>query len=84
MKVLCIDDKIRHPHGFMEEGGIKIKEGEVYEVLRETEGYDKLGNTYRVYELTVDPGYGYELWRFVPISNIDETEFERNYNKETV
>lgn len=88
MKVICIDDKPKPNEEFVPEMGLSvIKEGCEYTVVWQGLGYDDVGckiNPAPVYELAEDIGFGYPTWRFVPLSSIDEKEFERNYIKETV
>lgn len=57
----------------------KIKEGETYIVtaLWET----KWGE---VYELDIQPNAGYWPEYFIPLSEIDEIEMERNYQIKTI
>lgn len=84
MKVLCIDDKPRPG----EVPGIEPKEGETYTVSQEGNGEcaitHKLIPCYRLVELSNPPNDWHDKDRFIPVSSIDETEFERNYNKELV
>lgn len=75
-KVICINDKSPYAAPV---APWKIKEGEVYTVTNT--GYTKWGI---VYELNIQPGVGYWPEFFVPLSEIDETEMERNYKTEKV
>jgi hypothetical protein len=73
MKVMCIDDTMqRRPI---------LKYGEIYTV------YDEDNTTYNlpaVFLEEIDQRLGgkrpWDKNRFIPLSNIDETTFERNYN----
>lgn len=80
MKVICIDDTIR-PNEFEE--GPNIKEGCDYTVVNQCIGYDKKWNAGPCYEL-LETGthWLYDVDRFIPLSNIDETEMIRE--KESV
>lgn len=76
MKVICIDNTNEN-----EECPTPVL-GDAYTVINETRfaGYD----FYEFYEIPFKCGthYWYLKSRFIPISSIDETTFERNYNKE--
>ncbi len=74
MKVLCINSK-----GFLNQMPPVI-EGEKYTVIDDTVVAGD-GKTY--YEFAEIPGYYYWQPRFIPISDISETEMERNYNFKT-
>jgi len=82
MKVICIDDKLRAG----EYPDYRVKEGETYTVVDQRNGVDKFGNRIPCYELQEFPKKNmfdanlFQTDRFIPTSNIDETEFERNYN----
>lgn len=91
MKVLCIDDKLRPNEMYIP--GCELKEGETYTVVEEVTGYDINSVTgfstnprqcYVLAEFAAFPGVCFETNRFVPLSEIDETTFERNYQKELV
>lgn len=91
MKVLCIDDKIR-PGEMIMPGG-KIKEGETYNAIETVTGYSfdpVIGKftdpkaCYRLAEFTSPTDICFETDRFIPLSNIDELTFNRNYQKELV
>lgn len=71
MKVLCIDDS-NLEYGF-------LKYGDVYTVIGEENHMGLI-----CYFLEEIVGESYVKTRFIPLSEIDETEFERNYNKELV
>ena len=73
MKVLCIDDTLCE---FLKYWG-------VYTVFKE--GFYMGERVYYIEEcrhLFSDPLF--KAKRFIPLSDIDETEFERNYKKELV
>lgn len=81
MKVLCIHGvKIGEiAHNFL--GDVKaaditsvIFEGEIYTVVED------IGESYVLQER--NPIFAYGKRRFAPLSEINETEFERNYQKE--
>lgn len=80
MKVVCIesgDAKNGFPSDWM------VIEGETYTVLRETTGYYRDGSTVECFVLAEQPdklGPCFEKSRFIPLSDIDETELERNYD----
>lgn len=69
-KVICIDS----------EGTTYLIEGELYTVI----GYDDKRYNQPVVFLREIVGEAYCADRFAPISEIDETTFERNYEKEKV
>ncbi len=78
MKVICITNK----NIIRKTGSIgsapKLVEGACYTVIEFT------GYGYHLAEVSCDKNYGYDMKRFVPLSEIDETTFERNYKKELV
>lgn len=81
MRVICIDDKERP--GEYPDADFTIKEGETYNVCRAVTSE----NGIFCYSLLEDPYramYCYAADRFIPVSDIDEKEFERNYNFQTV
>lgn len=77
MRAICIDDKLS--------GGCDadfiIKERQTYDILR---AFQRGKPEWWWYELKIQPGVGYAVERFIPISDISETEFIRNYNLEKV
>ena len=81
MRVICVDAKGRpgdHPTGVLKEGGC-------YKVVDEKMARGTDGRRAMCYVLEeFGPLMGFEKDRFVPLSSIDETQFERNYNKELV
>lgn len=84
MRVLCIDDSER-PNTIETNCDFEVIEGRVYHVYNEWISEDKI----RCYSLEEDPerdAYGFEADRFIPLSNIDETELlkERQENECTV
>jgi hypothetical protein len=79
MKVICIDGVKSGSITMM--GNIISKENEIYE----GEEYTVQRQVDDCYLLVERPGFLlYKKKRFAPISKIDETTFERNYNKELV
>ena len=70
MKVICINDA----------GTKELKFGAEYTVVDGRNCYVSGLYCYFFEEVVL----GYEAQRFAPVSEIDETEFERNYNKELV
>lgn len=82
MKVLCIHDC---GQGNVLANEFKVKEGEVYEPIAHVNVLPngEKGDYYLLFQGR-DNDYYYSTWRFAPLSSIDETTFERNYNKETV
>ena len=70
MKVICINATTKASYLF------KIKEGEVYEVIQDAFFED----TWWIPFLN----QGYDKWRFVPISDIDETEIHSEYLQEVL
>jgi len=76
MKVVCIDEGITRKCINSSRISSRLIEGHIYTVER------TVGKYYILREL--EPDLGYEVHLFAPLSEIDETTFERNYNKETV
>jgi hypothetical protein len=84
MKVICIDGiKAGHPsqtiRGFEPANKHdEIYEGEVYTVIREHICFGELAY------ILLERSYlnSYRKNRFAPLSDIDETEFVRDYNKQ--
>lgn len=78
MKVICIDQPKPIPG---HEDVPNVIEGNIYTVRDEGHNED-LGQYYTFYEL---PWHcAYSKIHFVPLSEINEMELERNYNKELV
>ena len=79
MKVICIQTDTKTVKGPQVPTN-SVKEVEVYTVI----GGERFNNKqyYRLAEMDYWTVYLSDL--FVPLSQIDETEFERNYNKELV
>lgn len=77
MTVLCIDDS----RITIAAADFVIKENEQYEVIRT---FQQGKPDWWWYELSIQPGVGYAVERFIPVSEINEKEFERNYNFQTV
>lgn len=78
MKVVCIDTK---PHKKEWPDFPPLIEGQAYEVIREEQGEYMDGEIVSGWVLKNQVYWVYEKWRFIPLSDIDETEFERNYKK---
>lgn len=78
-KVICIEkEKPDEPHSDLINAANKLIVGDPYTVVGVYNG---------LYELAEFPHPRQILWypkNFVPISEIDETTFERNYQKELV
>lgn len=83
MKVICIDASFRLEN-LPEHGEClkHLKEGEEYTVM----GVSRCGGYFlkEVKAFYENEGFGWIVDRFVPLSSIDENEFERNYNQEKV
>lgn len=80
MKVICIKTDTIHTSGPNIVPNGSLIEGNVYTVI-DTDVYD--GRTYyRLAEIKYFAFYGAHL--FIPISSIDETEFNRNYKTEQI
>lgn len=75
MKVICIDEGVTRKCINSSRISSKLIEGGIYTVSR------AVGKYYILKEL--EPDLGYESRLFVPLSSIDEKEFERNYNLQT-
>jgi hypothetical protein len=75
-KVICVQGTPKDGKPLTE---WKIKEGEIYIVIGLWE--TKWG---MVYELDIQPDVGYWPEYFVPLSEIDEIQMERNYQTEKV
>jgi len=82
MKVICIDGTKPGTRGILYNISLgnedQIYEGETYTVI---ESGEEQG--YKFFRLK-EKFHRYKQSRFAPISDIDETEFVRNYNKELV
>lgn len=78
MKVVCINDD-------WDKGDIPVFNNcpKINDIVTVTETF-VMYNKVPVYILKEYPSYLWEQENFAPISEIDETEFERNYNKELV
>ena len=80
MKVICIDTSMHRVHCIE-----KLIEGNVYEVIGEMAFPTGVGYKIKGYEFAADGrGAWYAREGFVPLSEIDETEMERNYNLQSV
>lgn len=73
-KVICIDASNTTPDSH-------LKEGLVDEVVGQN---DNLFGCYSVYYLAGDPKEPYTKRRFIPLSSIDETTFEREQVKQVL
>lgn len=80
MKVVCVNNSVlTNTFGFSQPAP-QLKEGNTYTVIRVT----ILGG-YILAEVNPLPGFDcFNPERFVPISDIDETTFERNYKKQSI
>lgn len=86
MRVICIDKGTYDPYF------IPLIVGETYTVIQFVKGGEIAlsriapNDCYRLEELKSSPIDGsplfYHAKNFIPLSSIDETEFERNYKKE--
>lgn len=82
MRVICINNK---PVSFLTNisAGLLI-EGNDYTVIEATTSYSSTGRLgYFLKEVKTANGAPFDACRFAPLSDINEKEFERNYNKET-
>jgi hypothetical protein len=77
MKVICIDAGPSRVHPELK---CELVEGNTYTKVGEETGVNGILH----YELAECVNHKYAAYMFVPISAIDEPEFERNYNKELV
>lgn len=75
MRVICINDK-----GFVDPNCAPIKDGETYTVCGEVTAPNGIPH-YKLSEMPKNCGYA--KFRFIPISDIDETEFIREYQTQT-
>ena len=81
MRVMCINNKPINGYNLTNNELHKIKEGKCYTVTK----FTMTPNGYGKYDLLgVDHDNGFSTLRFIPLSDIDETEFIRNYNLEKV
>ena len=78
MKVICISENW---HSIIKENVPFPAVGEECEVI---ESQEKYGRLFHVLGGRFPGGIMYAAENFAPISEIDETTFERNYNKELV
>lgn len=78
MKVLCIDDK-RRPGDYP--ATPMVKEGCIYNTTGICNGYGTDSSVELSYYLQeFDKKYVFDVDRFVPLSDISETEMKRDYN----
>lgn len=77
MRVLCIDDKQR-PGDYP--GSPNVREGCEYVVVDTCKGYGRDGSVVLSYKLEgFNKKYCWDCDRFIPISDISETDMERDY-----
>jgi hypothetical protein len=78
MKVICIDDRERagdYP------GSPNVMEGSVYTTTCSCKGYGRDGSIVLSYKLEeFDQKYCWDCDRFIPLSDISETDMQRNYS----
>jgi hypothetical protein len=74
MKVICIDNK-PHKDSYDVRALSMLREGEVYEAFQSE---NPLG--YRLKEIPTPNSSGFFKSRFIPLSEMDETEFVREEN----
>ena len=88
MRVICIDDKSQHGHPTIP----RVKKGNVYTVLKihkqkaatdEKYKYDA-GDYYELIECGKGNGYHASIFQIINENEVDETEMERNYQKDLV
>ena len=78
MKVMCIDDKER-PGDYP--GSPNVAEGDVYTTTCTCKGYGRDGSIVLSYKLEeFDQKFCWDCDRFIPLSDISETEMRRNYS----
>ena len=85
MKVICIDDK-QHSDSYYWLDGL-IVEGEIYNVLREQLSFDNNGNErigFILAEVPLKLRAAFNKDRFIPCSDIDETELIKERQSELV
>ena len=81
MKVICITNKPLHDSRFNDSLS-RLVEGETYTVISKV---CKFGEGYVLSEVkSSSPDGAFHVKRFIPLSDICETTFERNILKETV
>ena len=76
MKVICIDSTSPTKNGAI---ATELTEGVEYSVVGSRPCTVSKNLCYQLAGFFIL----YESWRFVPLSDIDEKEFERNYNNQT-
>ncbi len=81
MRVICIDASLL-PDEFPYENGFKLVEGDVYTVVGERKGFNVNQKFVGMcYDLLEDPNHElHSKDKFAPLSEISETEMERNYS----
>lgn len=79
MKVICINNGLMKNNLGQFYAAPELKESEIYTVVRDGECVIEL------FEVKTPFGFtGFTKSRFIPLSSIDETEFQREYKKELV
>ncbi|MEO7048900.1 MAG: hypothetical protein ABI091_26595 [Ferruginibacter sp.] len=81
-KVVCIKKGRLNPISLVK-GISHLVEGEIYTVKRKLVGINDKHEKIDAYELIEITGTN-AADLFIPLSDIDETEFERNYNTEKI
>lgn len=79
-KVICINSGATLKCRNSERIAAGVIEGHVYSVLETKEA----GGSYFYILREMEPDIGYEISLFAPVSEIDETNMERNYNLEKI
>ncbi len=94
MRVICIDDSGQN----YEEGYPHVKRGRIYTVMSNHNEEEKIvvdeqrkvrikyvaGEYYTLAEMGDEPGYHSSMFMVIEEDQQDETEFERNYEKEKI
>lgn len=83
MKVLCINATPLES-AFIDPSCDKVKEGQVYTVFKEVVGMYEDGSTVDCYLLEEkSKDQGFEKFRFIPLSDIDEMEYYKQKQLQT-
>lgn len=78
MKVICIDDRER-PGDYP--GSPNVSEGDIYTTTCTCKGYGRDGSVVMSYKLEeFDQKYCWDCDRFIPLSDISETDMHRDYS----
>jgi hypothetical protein len=78
MKVICIDDRER-PGDYP--GSPNVLEGGIYTTTCTCKGYGRDGSVVMSYKLEeFDQKFCWDCDRFIPLSDISETDMKRNYS----